>query len=66
MRQRGIEPTHIQLIDPVGYIDLHALLAGASLILTDSGGLQKEAYFHNTPCITLRDQTEWIETVEAG
>ncbi len=56
----------VRLIDPVGYFDLHRLLGGASLVLTDSGGLQKEAYFHSLPCITMRDETEWVETVEAG
>lgn len=54
------------IVDPLGYFDLHRVLAGAELVLTDSGGLQKEAYFHRKPCITLRDETEWIETVEAG
>jgi UDP-GlcNAc3NAcA epimerase len=54
------------VIDPVGYIDMHRLLAGASTVVTDSGGLQKEAYFHRVPCITIRDETEWLETIEAG
>jgi UDP-GlcNAc3NAcA epimerase len=56
----------VTTIDPVGYIDMHRLLAGASAVLTDSGGLQKEAYFHRVPCITIRDETEWVETIEAG
>jgi UDP-GlcNAc3NAcA epimerase len=56
----------IQIVDPLGYIDLHRLLADASLIMTDSGGLQKEAYFHRKPCITLREETEWVETIDAG
>lgn len=56
----------ITVVDPVGFIDMHRLLAGASTVLTDSGGLQKEAYFHRVPCITIRDETEWVETIEAG
>lgn len=55
-----------RLIDPVGYFDMLALLEGCSLVITDSGGLQKEAYFFNRYCLTLRDQTEWTELVEAG
>lgn len=54
------------IIDPVGYFDMLALLQHCKMVLTDSGGLQKEAYFFNKFCITLRDQTEWTELVEAG
>jgi UDP-GlcNAc3NAcA epimerase len=54
------------VIDPVGYLDMIALLDGCVRVMTDSGGLQKEAYFFRKPCITLRDATEWVETVEAG
>jgi UDP-GlcNAc3NAcA epimerase len=62
----GIDLSPLRTIDPVGYLDMTALLAGCQGVFTDSGGLQKEAYFHRKPCVTLRNATEWGETVEAG
>jgi UDP-GlcNAc3NAcA epimerase len=59
-------PRNVRLVPPQGYFAMQRLIGAAELVLTDSGGVQKEAYFHRTPCITLRDETEWVETVEAG
>ena len=53
-------------LEPVPYLEMQRLVMSAHVILTDSGGMQKEAYFHQVPCITLRDETEWVETVISG
>lgn len=58
--------TRIIFLEPVGYLDMIQLIKRSSLVITDSGGLQKEAYFFNKNCVTLRDQTEWIELVNGG
>jgi UDP-GlcNAc3NAcA epimerase len=56
----------LRVAEPIPYLEMQRLQMSARVILTDSGGMQKEAYFHEVPCITLRDETEWAETVERG
>lgn len=56
----------VRLVDPVGYLEMLALVRNARLVITDSGGVQKEAFFLETPCVTVRESTEWLETVESG
>ncbi|WP_279306608.1 non-hydrolyzing UDP-N-acetylglucosamine 2-epimerase [Microvirga solisilvae] len=62
----AVTEDRLKLIDPVGYFDMHVLLSNASIVATDSGGVQKEAYFHRVPCVTLRSETEWVETIDNG
>lgn len=62
----GISTEGLTTCEPLGYVDITRLVQGAAQVLTDSGGLQKEAYFHRVPCVTLRDTTEWVETIDCG
>ena len=57
---------HVELVDPLGYLALAAVASQARVIVTDSGGLQKEAYWYGVPCVTVRPSTEWVDTVELG
>lgn len=64
--ERLVEAPHVHLSAPLGYVEFTALVQHSRAVLTDSGGVQKEAYLAGVPCVTLRDTTEWTETVEAG
>jgi UDP-GlcNAc3NAcA epimerase len=67
MQTAGITPgVRVQVIAPLGYMDMLMLLDEAAVLITDSGGLQKEAYVLHTPCVTVRSETEWVETVQSG
>jgi UDP-N-acetylglucosamine 2-epimerase len=57
---------HVRLIEPLSYLELAALASQARVIVTDSGGLQKEAYWYGVPCVTVRPSTEWVDTVAVG
>lgn len=65
-QRMGVTFDGLRVVNPVGYLDMAKLLNGACEVFTDSGGLQKEAYFHRVPCTTLRDETEWVETIAHG
>ena len=65
-KNQKLETKNLTIIDPVGYLEMVWLIDNCDLVMTDSGGLQKEAYFFEKQCITLRDETEWVELVECG
>lgn len=67
LKSAGISPPpNIRVVDPVGYLEMVWLEERCALVATDSGGVQKEAYFFGKPCVTLREETEWVELVQAG
>jgi UDP-N-acetylglucosamine 2-epimerase len=66
VRSEGLSLGHVQMVQPLGYLDFAALASRARVIVTDSGGLQKEAYWYGIPCVTARANTEWVDTVETG
>jgi UDP-N-acetylglucosamine 2-epimerase len=67
MAEIGVSPGKwVSTTEPLGYVDMAALTSQAHAVVTDSGGLQKEAYWYGVPCVTVRDSTEWVDTVEVG
>jgi UDP-N-acetylglucosamine 2-epimerase len=64
--QLRVRERRIKLIEPVSYLNMIKLMSHARMILTDSGGVQREAYWLRTPCLVLREETEWVETVNTG
>jgi UDP-GlcNAc3NAcA epimerase len=67
IKQQNLEfASHVKMIDPIGYLEMIAYESACSAVLTDSGGVQKEAYFFRKPCITVRDSTEWVELTNSG
>ena len=62
----GEMPANVRVVEPLGYLDMAALCSQARVIVTDSGGLQKEAYWYGVPCVTARPSTEWVDTVDVG
>ncbi len=65
-RARRRSPANVEVLSPLGYLDMAALVSQARVLVTDSGGLQKEAYWYGVPCVTARPSTEWMDTVELG
>ncbi|HAX1746475.1 TPA: UDP-N-acetyl glucosamine 2-epimerase, partial [Escherichia coli] len=63
---QNIDISKLTIIEPVGYLNMVWLISNCAIVMTDSGGLQKEAFFFSKPCLTLRDETEWVELVENG
>jgi UDP-GlcNAc3NAcA epimerase len=63
--EHGITASHLRIVEPQGYLETQGLILHARGVITDSGGVQKEALFHGVPCLTLRDATEWVESVTA-
>ena len=66
IRSEGLSPGHVRVGPPLSYLDFAALASQARVIVTDSGGVQKEAYWYGVPCVTARPSTEWVDTVELG